>query len=402
MWKKLDRGWCTRASSLLYVLTLVGAALVFPAASAGAAHPSGTPIKIGYVAVTQGGAAINEVPVMAAWTKWTNAHGGVDGHPVQFIADTEPGNVAVAVTDVQKLIAEGATALIDGDSNDAAWASMAEHAGVPVFSSTNTLAFGSSDDFFGAPTSPIVSPDQLMATAKKSGITKLGLLYCTEYSQCSEAVPFYESVGKKFGVDIVYNAAVSGSAPNYLAQCLAAKAAGATSLFVASTSDTAVRVIASCAQQGYTPHLLAGAGSYQKGFLGKPGTNGMIAAVSNVPFFDTSSPAIESMTKALNQTDPSITKSSSYDDTAVWNWAIGVILDEALKAGNLSASTSVTPAALRDALFTLHTTSAGGLISPITFTKGQAETNNCYYIVGIKSNKFTLPDGLKSFCAAAS
>ena len=57
---------------------------------------------------------------MAAWTKWTNAHGGVDGHPVQFIADTEPGNVAVAVTDVQKLIAEGVTALIHGDSNDAA------------------------------------------------------------------------------------------------------------------------------------------------------------------------------------------------------------------------------------------------------------------------------------------
>ena len=79
------------------------------------------------------------------------------------------------------------------------------------------------------------------------------MLYCTEYSQCSEAVPFYESVGKKFGVDIVYNAAVSGSAPNYLAECLAAKAAGAASLFVASTSDTAVRVIASCRAAGVYP-----------------------------------------------------------------------------------------------------------------------------------------------------
>ena len=141
-------------------------------------------------------------------------------------------------------------------------------------------------------------------------------------------------------------------------------------------------MIGSCAKQGYTPHLLVGDGSYQKGFLGKPGTNGMVGADSNTPFFDTSSPAIESMTKGLNQTNPSITKSSSYDDTAVWNWAIGNMLVEALKAGNLGASTPVTPAALRNALFTLHTTTAGGLITPITMTKGQPETNDCYYEIG--------------------
>ena len=178
--------------------------------------------------------------MIAAWTKWVNAHGGVDGHPVQFVADTEPGNVAVAVTDAQKLIAEGVVAIIDGDGNDSAWASIAEKAGVPVFSSTDTLAFGSSDDLFGPPQSPVTSPDELMAIAKKTGATKLALLYCTEYSQCAQAVPFYQSVAKKFGVDLVYNAAVSGSAPNYLAQCLAAKSAGATGLFVASTSDTSL------------------------------------------------------------------------------------------------------------------------------------------------------------------
>ena len=400
--RKLDGGRWTRVVSVLCVLTLAGAAFVLPTGLAGAAQPSGTPIKIGYMAETQGAAAIDQVPVMAAWTKWTNAHGGVDGHPVQFIADTEPSNVAVAVTDAQKLIADGVTALIDGDGNDTAWASMAETAGVPVFSSTDSLAFGSSDDSFGVPQSPVVSPDELMAAAKKVGATKVALLYCTEYPQCAQAVPFYESVAKKFGVDLVYNAAVSGSAPNYLAQCLAAKAAGATGLFVASTSVTALRVVGSCAKQGYTPHLLAGSGSYEKGFLGQPGTNGLVAVDGNVPFFDTSSPAIESMTKDLNQTNPSITKSASYDDTAVWNWAIGVILGEALKAGNLGATTTVTPAALRDALFTLHTTNAGGLSTPLTFTRGQPEINDCYYVVGIKNNKFTLPYGLKDSCAQTS
>ena len=77
-------------------------------------------------------------------------------------------------------------------------------------------------------------------------------------------------MGKKYGVDIVYTAAVSGSAPNYVAQCLAAKAAGATSLFVASTSQTTLRVVADCQKQGYHPHLLESAGSYQKSFAGIP------------------------------------------------------------------------------------------------------------------------------------
>ena len=169
-------------------------------------------------------------------------------------------------------------ALIDGDGNDTAWASMAEKAGVPVFSSTDTLGVRVERRLLRGTPVTRGQPRRVDGAAKKVGATKVALLYCTEYPQCAQAVPFYESVAKKFGVDLVYNAAVSGSAPNYLAQCLAAKAAGATGLFVASTSDTAVRVIGSCAKQGYTPHLLAGSGSYKKGFLGNPGTNGLVAA----------------------------------------------------------------------------------------------------------------------------
>ncbi len=44
----------------------------------------------------------------------------------------------------------------------------------------------------------------------------------------------------------------------------------------------------------------------------------------------------------------------------------------------------------------------GGLITPITMTRGQPETNRCYYNVNIKHNKFTLPDGLKLTCVPAS
>ena len=233
-----------------------------------------------------GSSDANEAAVFSAWVKWANAHGGVSGHPVQVTTDIDPGNVAVAVTDVQKFIAQDDTALVDADGNDAAWASIAEKAGVPVFTSTETLAF-SGDDAFGIPQSPVLLPAEEMIAAKKAGIKKLALFYCTEYSQCSEAVPFYQSVSKQDGIDLVYSAAVSGSAPNYLAQCLAAQSAGATALVIGSTSATAERVQANCAKQGYTPHLLGASGDYQKSFAGSPGTNGSIITVGSVPFFDT-------------------------------------------------------------------------------------------------------------------
>jgi branched-chain amino acid transport system substrate-binding protein len=385
------------------VLALAAAAIVVPAGSAGAAQPTGSPITIGYIQEQQAGPSqIDEEPVLAAWAKWVNAQGGINGHPVQVTLDVEPNNVAVAVTDAQKFVSEGVDAIVDADANDTAWAQYPENAGIPVFLSTDTTAFGSSDDSFGIPQNPIVQASEEMIAAKSAGATKLAILYCTEFSQCSQAVPFYEAEAKKYGVQDVYNAAVSGSAPNYLAQCLAAKADGASSLFVASTSATSLRVVADCAKQGYNPHLIAGSGSYQKSTAGTPGTNGLLAPVANVPFFDTSNPAINQMTSELNKYNSSITKSPYYDDTSVWNWSDGVIIDQALKAAKITPTESVTPAMLRDALFALHTTNAGGLILPITMTKGQPETNQCFYLAGIKNNKFDLPHGLKETCVAAS
>ena len=257
---------------MLSVLTLLGAAFILPTGSAGAAQratETGTPIKIGYLMTNTGPANITEAPAFDATIKYINAHGGVGGHPIQLIVDTETNDVAVSVTNAQKFISQGVDAVVDGDANDSAWASDMENAGIPVFLSADTLAFGSSDDAFGSPQTPTVTtPLEMLALNKFKNVNKIGVLYCTEYAQCSQAVPYYTSIGKKYGDDVVYSAAASQSAPNYLAQCLAAKAAGAESLFPATSSDVSVRVVENCAKQGYTPHLLAGSGSYQKSFVG--------------------------------------------------------------------------------------------------------------------------------------
>jgi branched-chain amino acid transport system substrate-binding protein len=396
-------GWCARFTSLLCVLTLSGAGLAFSAGSAGAAQPSGTPIKIGVLETNAGPGDINEGNALDATAKYINAHGGVGGHPIQLTTDLESNDVAVSVANAQKFISQGYDAIVDADANDSAWASAVEAAGIPVLLSADTLAFGSSDDAFGSPQTPTVTtPLEMIAINKVGGASKIAVMYCTEYSQCSQAVPYYTSLGKKYGDQVVYSAAASQSAPNYLAQCLAAKAAGANSLFPAASSDVAVRVVENCAKQGYTPHLLAGAGSYNKGFIGTPGTNGLIGTDHNVPFFDTSNPQIKIMTAAFNKYDPSLTKNNNYDDTAVWNWINGALLVQAAKAAHWTSKTRVTAASLKTALLALGTTTAGGLMAPLTFAAGKPEANNCAYTVEIKKNKFVLPYGLKATCLPAS
>ncbi len=108
------------------------------------------------------------------------------------------------------------------------------------------------------------------------------------------------------------------------------------------------------------------------------------------------------MTAAFNKYDPSITKSTYYDDTAVWNWINGVLLQDAAKKANWTSSTQITPAALKSALLALGTTTADGLMGPVTFAAGKPMVNNCAYTVSIKNNKFTLPYGLKDTCLPAS
>ena len=248
-------------------------------------------------------------PCSTAWVRWANAHGGVSGHPVQVTTDIDPATSPLPKLTSRSSSLQGDAAIVDADANDTAWASIVEsNAGVPVFTSTETLAF-TGDDAFGIPQSPVSLPTEELMAAKKGGVTKLALFYCTEYSQCSQAIPFYDSVAKKLGIDLVYSAAVSGSAPNYVAQCLAGKGAGANAVVIASTSATAERVQADCAKQGYTPHLLAASGDYQQSFAGSPGTNGSIIAVGSVPFFDTKDPAIKSMTDepaAVRSLDPEV------------------------------------------------------------------------------------------------
>src|SRR4029077_4285145 len=117
---------------------------------------------------------------------------------------------------------------------------------------------------------------EIMLAAQKVGGHKMAVLYCAENPACKQTVAPLQAAGKQFNIPVVFNAPVLTSAPNYTAQCLAAKAAGADVMFIADGPAVTISVAASCAQQGYTPHQVSDEAAYSQQMAGKQGWDGFL------------------------------------------------------------------------------------------------------------------------------
>jgi branched-chain amino acid transport system substrate-binding protein len=369
------------------------------------AKTSGKPFKIGYIeeAVSLGAGSTNPytIPAFQAWAKWQNANGGINGHPIQVVVQREPSNPGIALADVKNMVSQGIVALVSDDTSDeSAWTSFVTKAGVPTFEGTSgSVDLAVSPVGFSTQLSLLSTPAAIVAAAKKVGSKEMAVFYCAEIPQCAQAVPALAGAGKKIGVDVPFSSSILGSAPNFTAQCLTAKSHQATSLEIADASQIIIRVAANCAQQGYTPHEITDGLNIQRSFAGAPGLDGLISFEPTMPFFDTSFPGIKTMTDAFNKYDPGVTKMSGYGDLATNQWTTGLLIAAGAKAGGVGTTHPITPAALLQGFYTLHTTTLGGMVPPETFTAGKAQMNKCWFWAATKNKKFVMPYGKKIACA---
>jgi branched-chain amino acid transport system substrate-binding protein len=375
-------------------------------APAAGSTSKGAPFKIGYieeaVSLGSGSSEPYTIPAFQAWVDYANAHGGINGHQVNLIAMREPSNPGIALTDVQKMVHQGIVALVEDDVSDAdAWVSYIAKAGVPVFSATSpSLTLAENPIDFSTNTSLLLTPLYTAMGAVKIGAPRMAAFYCAEIPTCKQSVPALSAEAKTVGASVAFSASILGSAPNFISQCLTAKQAGAQSLWVADASTILLRVAASCAQQGYTPHEITSTEDLQQNFAGAPGMDGLIAADGYAPFFDTSFPGVATMRAAFQQYDPSLLKLPEYGDLSTQQWTTGLLIAAAAQAGGVGSTNPLTPAAMLNSLYTLHSTDLGGMTPTMTFTKGQSQQNKCWFWVEIQNNKYTLPDGLTPTCAS--
>jgi len=108
-----------------------------PAAPSSASTVSGQPITVGFVCSCTGPLATTigrSEDVIQAWAKWTNAHGGLNGHPVKVIAADDGQDPAKGLEAVKSLVEQDKVMAIVGQESltSESWAKFIASTGVPV------------------------------------------------------------------------------------------------------------------------------------------------------------------------------------------------------------------------------------------------------------------------------
>ena len=369
-----------------------------------AAASNAVPINIGVVCSCISALASSNgiaVPAFQAWASSVNAHGGINGHPVNVIVKNDNLSPVTALQEVQDFVTQDHVVAI-GQISDVAdsFTSYVDQARVPVvgLGASATQDYTNWDFFAPGQTNDSASLSAVLA-AKLIHVKKIGILYCVEAAVCSATIPQERQIAKQHGIDLAYVAGIGFAAPSYTAECLAAKQAGVQALSVADGASVTQKVAADCSQQGYHPKFISGDGGITLAFASSPGlSNGTIAPETDIPML-ANTPGTQVMFAAFKKYAPGqLLNNPNYNELAVTAWVAGLLIQAAAKAGNLGVNGPPTATALYKGLYSLRNTTLGGMAPPLTFRRGVPNPVDCWYLMETVHGHFATPFGLGVTC----
>ncbi len=389
------------AAAALLLVPVVGTSF---SSGPAAASARSEPVNVGLICSCSGPlgpAGVAAIPGFEAWVKYQNAHGGLNGHPIRVFYKNDASNPGTAAADVQAMISQNHIVMLFDDSQvDSAFAKIIDQNHIPVTGGTSD-----SDEFLSDPNwfAQGATVDSYfiayMEAAKKVGAHVVGQLYCAESSICQEGVPAFRAEANAFDLKVGIIASISASAPNYTAECLAAKQNRVQLFNIADIEPVTVKVAQECTTQGYDPYYVAGGGAINRAFPTLTGLkNHFIGFEEDIPYFATSVPGVKTYLDAMKKYEPATLKSPNYAEPTIQNWIAGLLLAKAVQAVNAGKNGPITATDIYNGLYSFHGQDLGGMAPPLTYTKGQANPIHCWFWIKAQGNKFTTPYGLKPAC----
>jgi branched-chain amino acid transport system substrate-binding protein len=379
-----------------------GLLVVGPPAGVATAATAATkaPIVIGDICSCTGPEASSvaqTTPTIQAWAKYVSAHGGIQGHPVSIVVKDDGYNPTTSLAAAQTLVGtDHVVAIVDNSDVDTSWGPYVKEQGVAVVGGSESDEGYDNPDWFvpGATYNNFTAG--IAYAAKKLKVKKMADVYCAEVAVCAQSSVTLKTALTKLNIDLAYTSAISFSAPSYTAYCLAAKQSGATALLVGDATAIVNKFVQNCTSQGYNPVEISGDGTVAISWLTIPGFEGNVDAQPDISFF-VHNAATKPMYDALAKYAPGVTSGPNFGEIVIETWAAGVELQTAGAAAHLSAHP--TAAEMHAGFYAMPKgTTLGGLSSPLTFTKGKTFNNACYFLMGIKNQKFVSLNGSKDFC----
>jgi branched-chain amino acid transport system substrate-binding protein len=366
------------AASLLAMTTITGVGA--SAAVKTAASPTGTPLLIGWLGSQTSAAAPARTTATSdtldAWVKYTNAQGGVAGHPVKAVYEPDDkADPAVAIADIKDLTESKKVLAVVGDTSgsEQAWADYAEQQKIPIIGPNNIDTLPITNSMFYAVGGGVISNLWgQMKSAAVQGVKKVGVLLCTENPACGQARPLFKSMATANGMTETYDAVASATQPSYTAECLAAKEAGVEA-FAAYVNDPVLA--RDCARQSFTPKWInADGGPGRTQIKAQPSLGKAVGSSEQWTCQGPSTPKTASFYTAMKKYHPEYNagtnkfiQSGPGDCKA---WAAGEAFKKAIENANVAPTATATRDDVIRGLSMFSNETLGGFAPGLTYSDG--------------------------------
>jgi branched-chain amino acid transport system substrate-binding protein len=244
--------------------------------------------------------------------------------------------------------------------------------------------------FFGPSASKGLAWSHLAGFYELTKLRKVAFVYCREAQQCKGAADAAKPMAEAVGFELVYSAQVSLAAPDYTAEAIAARNAGAEAVAVFADNQTAVRFIRSAARQSWKPAVSVQQSGYDERMLETKDTEGMFTSAIVPDFF--TDPRLAEYRTAIQKVPDTVRAT-----IGAGTFVVGQLLEK--YSGELA--NNPTSADFLRLMYSLRGETMGGLLPPITFRPGKPheDTNRCVIPAQVRGGKFVTPTGDRFSCA---
>jgi branched-chain amino acid transport system substrate-binding protein len=356
------------------------------------ATPNGKPIRIAAIGTLGGPGGATFAPglqTIKLWARWTNDHGGINGHPVEVnLVDDglDPARFLAAVRD--QVENKGVIAIMTFSIHDAVAKSYLEQKRVPVVGGASL--YRESPMWFNSYDTGAGGPAQFWLTiADLTPARKLALVQAAELP--AQSFDTADGIG---GFHIVYSNRASIALPDYTQQCIDMRTAGADILFPVLDSASTQRLVRSCSRQGYHPMIVGTGGTVTNSLAKSPDFDRSAGAFQAFPWTGVSSPASDEFHAAFDRYQPNV----DFSGYNTLGWA-GAKMFQLAATRAIAANATPSAALVLQGLWTFKEETVGGLLAPRTFKKDQRGVRvPCSFVMQIQNGKWTAPKGLQLVC----
>lgn len=359
-----------------------------PAGPVGAQEPAGRllpPIVMGSIGSDSGVLGVILLPVLQgakAWVADVNARGGVAGHPVKVIFADDGGEPARALALAKRLVdQDGAVAFFAerGPGTAQAVNTFLEQRSIPVIGGCGcsvSAAKSPMSFMVGAGGDYGLAWMQTLPLLVYSDKRKVSVLYCRESPSCKSGRDHVvDEFAKEVGLEVVHEAQVTITAPDYTAEVLAARNAGAEAFIAFMDTFSETRLARAAHRQNWYPVFAINYSGHDERFTAQGGDDveGFVVGAA-MPHW--SSPKLDDYRIAMQKYVPGGVLASIGEMA----WAAGKLIET---IGRQFPDKPTSSDFLRG-LYALDGETLGGLVPPLTYRPGQGSDQSNYCIVPMR------------------